>query len=226
MQKRRLAESLNPVETPSVAAQSPMLLADYLSSMQAKAFSKMTSIELSDVQIPESSIVDTTQWVESKNLDRLVEFISKVLPTLHTRLSQRPKSSGSPTLIFVAGAALRVADITRALRDERLRGEKGGEIAKLFAKHFKLKEHVAFLKRTKIAAAVGTPGRLGKLLCETDALSTSALTHVILDITYRDAKKRNLLDIPETRDEVFKDVLAAPEVLQGLKQGKIHLVLL
>ena len=90
-----------------------------------------------------------------------------VLPTLRTRMGQRPKNNGAPTLVFVAGAALRVADVTRVLKDKRLRGEKGGDVAKLFAKHFKLEEHVAYLKRTKIAAAVGTPGRLGKLLCDT-----------------------------------------------------------
>lgn len=87
-----------------------------------------------------------------------------VVPTLRTRLAQRPKSNGAPTLIFVAGAALRVADVTRILKDKRLRGDKGGEVAKLFAKHIKLEEHVTYLKRTKIAAAAGTPGRLGKLL--------------------------------------------------------------
>ena len=67
-------------------------------------------------------------------------------------------------MIFVSAAALRVADVTRVLKDKRLRGEKGGEVAKLFAKHFKLEEHVAYLKKTKVGAAVGTPGRLGKLL--------------------------------------------------------------
>ncbi|PCH38335.1 hypothetical protein WOLCODRAFT_96934 [Wolfiporia cocos MD-104 SS10] len=202
------------------------MLADYLSSMQAKTFSKLSGIELADMQIPEGSITDTTLWTGSRNLDQVVDFICKMLPTLHTRLMQKPKSKGAPTLIFVAGAALRVADITRILKDKRLRGEKGGEVAKLFARHFKLEEHVAYLKRTKIAAAVGTPGRLGKLLCDTDALSTSAMTHIILDVSYRDAKKRTLLDMSETRDEVFKVVLGAPKVLQGLKEGKIQLVLL
>ena len=33
--------------------------------------------------------------------------------------------------------------------------------------YFKLEEHVMYLKRTKVGAAVGTPGRIGKLLCET-----------------------------------------------------------
>lgn len=95
--------------------------------------------------------------------------INTAIPSLHTRLSQKSKSNGAPTLLFVTGSALRVADVTRVLKDKRLRGEKGGEVAKLFAKHFKLNEHVAYLRRTKVGAAVGTPGRLGKLLCETGA---------------------------------------------------------
>jgi hypothetical protein len=90
-----------------------------------------------------------------------------VLPTLHTRLTQKPKSNGSPSLLFVTSAALRVVDVTRVLKDKELRGEHGGEVAKLFAKHFKLAEHIAYLRRTKVCAAVGTPGRIGKLLCET-----------------------------------------------------------
>lgn len=70
-----------------------------------------------------------------------------------------------------------MADVTRVLKDKRLRGEKGGDIAKLFARHFKLEEHVKYLKRTKIAVAVGTPGRLGKLLNETGkALCNSVLS--------------------------------------------------
>jgi protein CMS1 len=79
-------------------------------------------------------------------------------------LAQRPKSNGAPTLIFIAGAALRVADVTRILKDKKLRGEKGGEVAKLFAKHIKIEEQITYLKRTKLSAAAGTPGRLGKLL--------------------------------------------------------------
>jgi len=115
--------------------------------------------------------------------------------------------------------------VTRILKEKKLRGEKGGEVAKLFAKHFKLADHVTYLKRTKVGSAVGTPGRLGKLLCETDALTVSALSHIILDISFRDSKNRNLLDIPETRDEVFKTVLGGPQVLQAIKEGKIQVVL-
>jgi len=173
----------------------------------------------------EGSIANTTRWTGSRTLDQLVDFIAKVLPTLRTRLSQKSKSKGAPTLIFVTGAALRVADVTRVLKDRKLRGEKGDEVAKLFARHFKLEEHVTYLKRTRVGAAVGTPGRIGKLLCETDALTLSALTHIILDVTFRDAKKRNLLDIPDTRDDVFKTVLGCPRVQEAIKRGTIQVVL-
>ncbi|KAG0705174.1 U3-containing 90S pre-ribosomal complex subunit-domain containing protein [Suillus ampliporus] len=224
--KRKLAETVEVIEPLSVAAQPAHKLADYVSYMQAKAFPAMSGIELGDVLIPESSIADTTIWTGSRSLDHLAEFIIEVLPTLHTRLSQRSKVNGAPTLLFIAGAALRVADATRVLKDKRLRREKGADVAKLFARHFKLEEHVSYLKRSKIGSAVGTPGRIGKLLCETDALSVSQLTHIILDISYRDTKKRSLFDIPETRDEVFRTVLGAPEVLKGIQEGKIQLVLL
>jgi len=118
-----------------------------------------------------------------------------------------------------------VADVTRILKDTKLRGEKGGEVAKLFARHFKLAEHVKYLKSTKVGAAVGTPGRIGKLLGETDAISLSALTHIMLDVTFQDAKKRSLLDIQETRDEVFKTVLGCEKIQEAIEAGKIQVVL-
>ena len=173
----------------------------------------------------------------------VMTFQPKAVPLLHTRLQQRTKSSGAPTLLFLTGAALRVAEVTRVLRNKTLQGEKGAGVAKLFAKHFKLEEHVGYLKKTKVGSAVGTPGRVGKLLCDTgksfhsqssmptegisvtDALSVSALTHVMLDVSFHDAKNRCLLDIPETRDDIFKTVLGAPLVLERLKAGKIHIVL-
>ncbi|THU99359.1 hypothetical protein K435DRAFT_828182 [Dendrothele bispora CBS 962.96] len=223
--RRKLTESTESENRKSIAENAPQGLADYLASLQAKTFKQLSPIELEDMRIAETSIADTTSWTSPRTLDNLSEFIIKVVPSLHTRLSQKSKNAGSPTLLFVTGAALRVADVTRILKDKKLRGDKGGEVAKLFAKHFKLSEHVSYLKRTKVGAAVGTPGRLGKLLCETDALTISALSHIILDITYRDAKQRNLLEIPETRDEVFKSVLGAPKVLQAIKSGKIQIVL-
>ena len=98
-----------------------------------------------------------------------------VLPSLRLRLLQRPKHNGAPTLIYIAAAALRVADVTRIFKDRRLRSDKAGDVAKLFAKHFKLSQHIDYLKRTRVGAAIGTPGRLGKLLNDT---GTSQLSKI------------------------------------------------
>ncbi|KAI9433980.1 U3-containing 90S pre-ribosomal complex subunit-domain containing protein [Lactarius indigo] len=210
---------------PSVASRSPAIMSEYLSAMQAKSFSKLSALELQDRQIQENFIVDTTTWTGSRSLDTLADFITQAVPNLHTRLLQRTKSFGAPTLLFLTGAALRAVDVTRALKNKTLRGEKSAGVAKLFAKHCKLEEHINLLKKTKFGSAVGTPSRVGKLLCETDALSVSALTHIVLDVSHRDAKKRCLLDIPETRDEVFRTVLGAPQVMEQIKAGKTHIVL-
>jgi protein CMS1 len=166
----------------------------------------------------DSSIADTSLWTGPRTLDSLPEFIAKgigylrgllsthlcpsslVLPTLRVRLAQRPKSNAAPTLIYIAGAALRVADVvslhavcprrnliflqTRVLKARKLRGDRGGEIAKLFARHIKLDEHVTYLKRTKIGAAVGTSGRLGKLL-EIGRPESCGFFHTLVHILVR-----------------------------------------
>jgi len=148
----------------------------------------------------------------------------ETLPDLQTNLSKKCTRNGAPSLIFIAGAALRVTDVTRILKDKRLRGQSSGGVAKLFARHFKLSEHVSYLKRSKIGSAVGTPGRIGKLLSETEAVYVPGISHIMFDTTYQDAKKRSLFDIPETRDEVFRTVLGPPAVRKAIKEGKIQVV--
>ncbi|KIY51088.1 hypothetical protein FISHEDRAFT_38204 [Fistulina hepatica ATCC 64428] len=223
-QKQKLAAARSADEADEIlAARTPIELAQYLSAMQAKTFTKMSALELEDLRIPVDAIADTTIWSGPRTGDKIGEFIVKVLPALWLRLGQKPKNKGAPTLIYVVGAALRAADLTRCLRAANLRGTKGGDVAKLFAKHFKITDQATYLSRTLIGSAVGTPGRIGKLL-NMDALSTSALSHIILDTSYRDAKKRNLLDIPETRDELFVQVLSYPKILRGLKEGKMQVV--
>ena len=58
-----------------------------------------------------------------------------------------------------------------------------------------------------------------------DVLTLTALSHIFLDMTYRDAKQRTILDIPETRDELFRSVLGCPHVYELLKAGKVQVVL-
>ncbi|THG92932.1 hypothetical protein EW145_g8531, partial [Phellinidium pouzarii] len=100
--KRRLVEGIDTKEPSSITAQPPAVLAEYLSAMQAKAFSNMSTMELEDIRIPESIIADTTVWTAPRTLDQLGDFIAKTVPTLKTRLSQKSKDTGAPTLLFIA----------------------------------------------------------------------------------------------------------------------------
>jgi len=226
--KRKLADpSYTDEALALISTNTPDVIHEYISKAQATALSHLSSIELDDWRIPPECIADTTSWSGPRNLDILPEFIAKTLPTLKTRLGQRPKNFGAPTLIFIAAAALRVADVTRILK--RMKDESGsakaGDIAKLFAKHFKLEEHARYLKKTRVGAAVGTPGRIGKLLTETDSLATSALTHIIIDTTFRDSKKRSIFDIPETKEEVFRIVFGAAAIRKALADRSLTVVL-
>jgi len=56
-------------------------------------------------------------------------------------------------------------------------------------------------------------------------MAVSALTHIIIDLSYRDTKRRSVFDIPETRDEVFGKILSYKSVLQGIKAGRVQIVL-
>jgi protein CMS1 len=58
-----------------------------------------------------------------------------------------------------------------------------------------------------------------------DALSVSALSHIILDVSYQDSKKRSLLDMTETRDDVFKVFFSAPRLMEVIQKGKVQVVL-
>lgn len=67
---------------------------------------------------------------------------------------------------------------------------------KLFAKHMRADEQLAFLKRTDRPAAVGTPGRVLELV-RRDASVFANVRMVVVDAA-RDVKERTVLDIPET----------------------------
>jgi len=92
--KRKLAEVSDTMEPESITAQTPVALQEYLAFKQAKTFSTMSALELDDMHVPVGSIADTTRWNGPRTLDQLVNFITKVLPILRTRLSQKSQSNG------------------------------------------------------------------------------------------------------------------------------------
>ncbi|KAG8977953.1 hypothetical protein FRC05_000481 [Tulasnella sp. 425] len=126
------------------ANQSPADIAEYFIKMQHKTFgSGVSALELADMLIPESSIIDASQYAKARTKDTLPEFIRQ------------------------------------------------------------------------------------------DGLKLTNLEYIILDLTHRDAKNRTLLDIPETRKEVFASLFGqgstgsngGKAIMEHVKDGKIKLLL-
>lgn len=218
--KRRSTQSYDEaeaeVDTSFIAYQPPQLQADFMAEMQALALPSLSAIEAEDFRVAESHLMDTTAIETRKNLKDFITSATK-LKKEDLKLAKSSKA-GSPRLLIVSGAALRSADVVREVKDL---AEKC-EVAKLFAKHIKLGEHIAYCQKTRFSIGAGTPDRIQKLL-EADALLLDTATHLIID-TKKDSKKRNILDIPESRVALFK-LLGSAKLNARLKQGSLKLVL-
>lgn len=145
------------------------------------------------------------------------ETPTRTVLTLVPVLKDAPKkpAAGTPRAIIVSLSGIRCADVVRVVRHIP---RPGGEVAKLFAKHFKLADQAKYLSHSRVAVAVGTPARLAKLLAD-GALKVSNQTVVLLDVGHRDSKNRSLLTLPEVRDELWKGLLsgAAREALKPVR---------
>ncbi|GAA5882709.1 hypothetical protein JCM1840_001382 [Sporobolomyces johnsonii] len=197
------------------------VLADRIADKQKRALPNLSGLELDEQRISQSMIMDTSS-VSTR--DSLLGFMKAALPTACTTLGKMPKATGSPRIIVCAGAALRVADLCRDVKSFKTKTKDGViDVAKLFAKHFKLAEHADYMKKTHVGIAVGTPNRIEKLLNETDSLHLTHLSHLILDVSHLDAKKRSLLDLPDARGDLFK-LLGCKPIMERLREGKMKLV--
>lgn len=124
----------------------------------------------------DNAITDTTSFGQDRITDNLPAFLEKFAPSRTKKkgpkLSDAPKEPGSPHTLVVAGAGLRAADLTRALRKFQT---KESMVAKLFAKHIKLKEAIETTKKTRMGIGIGTPQRLFDLLENGKIRSPSSL---------------------------------------------------
>ncbi|BGO89388.1 hypothetical protein NBRC10512_006305 [Rhodotorula toruloides] len=197
-------------------------LADRLAEKQKRALPNLTALEMDEMRISQSMILDTSSVTAR---DSLRAFMKEALPTACNTLAKMPKAAGSPRIIVLAGAALRVADLVRDVKEFKTKTKDGLiDVAKLFAKHFKLAEHAEYLKKTHVGLAVGTPNRIEKLLNETESLHLTHLSHLILDVSHLDSKKRSLVDLPEARADLFK-LLGSKPIMDRLREGKMKIVL-
>lgn len=92
---------------------------------------------------------DSTSWTGPRITDNLSAFLKKQCAALQPTPK---KPVGAPHTIIVTASGIRAADLCRTLKSnlpKEPKSLKDPNVAKLFAKHMKLAEQVAHLKKTK-----------------------------------------------------------------------------
>ncbi|KAG2520601.1 hypothetical protein JM18_007029 [Phytophthora kernoviae] len=154
---------------------------------------QMTSLELAD-GLNEAHFA-APKGLGKHKLELLPTYIYHLLPTWKREFVGKGKRRDkSPYFLILSSSALRAVEILKYLTSFKCR------VAKLFAKHMKISEQTDQLARTFCPIAVGTPGRVKKLL-EMDALSLKHTTHVIFDME-KDKKQMTILELKDTASEM------------------------
>lgn len=193
----------------------PLTALDLISCMEKHWLNTLTAIEKEEAQIQESNFAYCNDLTHTAN-----SFLEKMAPKwkkmMTTSASEEP---GTPLMLLVCPAALRAASLNRDIQEFK----RGCRVAKLFAKHMKLAEQEKFLKKGVIHMGIGTPNRI-QALVECGALKLTALSHVVLDWSWRDSKLRRLADVPEVRDDTFK--LLTKHLIPLVRSGKTKISLM
>ncbi|KAL8914163.1 MAG: hypothetical protein Q9171_001158 [Xanthocarpia ochracea] len=187
---------------PDIGMMDNRLLADYVAQRTKRFGEDLSLVELEDMHIPERAIVDTSGWNRERQTTNLPDFLTRFaqFDARSTDLSLAPMQPGSPHTLVLTGAALRAAELSRVLRKFQ---KKDATVAKLFAKHIKLQDATAFVKKTRINIGVGTPSRIIDLIAE-GALRLETLERVVIDCSFLDRKKRNIFDMKETQQPLMQ----------------------
>lgn len=211
----------------SIAHMDSQLLADHLAQRTKRFLSDLSTVELEDLHVSSTAIVDTTSFDKERNLENLPIFLGQFSASRRgtgkgqKKLSHANDAKGTPHTLIIAASGLRAADLTRAIRKFQTKESK---VAKLFAKHIKMKEAVEMCQSTRMGIGVGTPQRIADLF-EGGALNVDGLERILVDASHIDLKKRGILDMNETEPALIK-LLSRKELKAryGLKDKKIELL--
>ena len=147
-------------------------------------------------------------------LDKLqdVSFVHAIragLPRFKKMIKSSKKDSdvrGCPLVLITTASAIRATEIVASI-SKQLKCR----IAKLFAKHIKVQEHIELLGQQDYPIAIGTPNRLNKLL-ELGALSLSKCRLVLVD-AHKNQKQFSVMTEPDISKDFqqFIDKYVLPE---------------
>lgn len=189
------------------------MLADYFAQKIAKHHKDSTSLEQSDMGIPTSYLLDTTAFSEPRTSGNLPAYLEHFTTGGRETLSTCSAGTASPHTLVLAASGIRVADLVRELR---VYNTEQSKVAKMIAKHMKLKENIEYLAKTRVGVAVGTPARI-KDLVEAGALKMSEVKRLVFDLSYLDEKRRGLLDMKDVLEAVL-GLIRVEEVRKRLEE--------
>jgi len=90
---------------------------------------------------------DSSSWTEPRTSDKLSAFLKAQCKSLEPTPK---KPVGAPHTIVVTASGIRAADVCRSLKSGLPKQDiNNPNVAKLFAKHMKVAEQVAHLKKEK-----------------------------------------------------------------------------
>lgn len=196
-QKKKKSKRKKISDILSGKVEEPLKYTDLIMAINKHYGGRLSAVEKDDMSLSEchfapcGSVSDT-----ASSYLHTVMTVSK----WRKKVKAMENSPGAPLLLVVCSAASRAVNV---IRDLRLFCPDQCKTAKLFAKHMKLEEQTNFLKKNIIQAGVGTPNRIAALL-DNGYLSLHQTSLVVLDWSWRDAKLRRLVDIPEIREDLYK----------------------
>ncbi|OOQ90707.1 hypothetical protein PEBR_03324 [Penicillium brasilianum] len=204
----------------SIGKMDGRLLADYFAQRAQKLDKELSAVELGDISVPDSAFLDTTSFSDSRTLDKLPDFLKAFSPK-GADLSKASEKKGTPHTLVVSAAALRAADVVRALRGFQT---KEAIVGKLFAKHIKLEEAKQFLERARTGIGAGTPTRISDLI-ECGSLKVDEIERIVIDGSHIDQKQRGIFDMKETHFPLLK-LLTRPELRDryGASKKKVQIL--
>ena len=94
-------------------------------------------------------VTDTSTWTKPRTMDNLASFVRHIASKGEKLEDAATSENGSPHTIVIAASGIRAADLTRSLREFQSKEKNGGKVAKLFAKHIKLREAVEECRKIK-----------------------------------------------------------------------------
>lgn len=149
----------------AIARMDSGLLADHIAQRTKRFQPDLSAVEAEDLHLPEKGILDTSAWRKPRTIEDLPSFLEKYAGDKRKkkghRLTDAASEPGQPHTLLVTSAGQRAADLTRGLSKFK---SKDVVVAKLFAKHIKMKEAIETVKQTRMTIGVGTPQRLIDLI--------------------------------------------------------------